>query len=465
MNAQGIVWVATRSVACLALAAIFGAPPPASGAESPRGVLLVTIDTLRADHLGAYGYERPTSPFLDSLAKRGTLFEHAFASAPMTAPSHASLFTGLYPPQHGVRINEQGFAPSTGRHFRTLAEMLVAAGYKTAAFTGVGFLRSISQGFLTVDAGSGDYRRYRQADATVTKALAWLALRKPGERYFVWLHLFDVHPPRRPPPEGAPSLVFSSRAAALSFARAEIARHGVTEDVYPNLAALAREYAAYDSEIAFADAQLRRLFDGMNASGHGDCLWIVTADHGEGLGDHGWRDHVRYVYDEAVHVPLIVYQRGRFGGLRVKDLVRHVDVAPTLLELLGLPFEQPGFTPPGRSVLPLLEGRAMTPAVAFYVRPPWREEHKTWEKGEVFGMQDLRYKYIAHTAGRDELFDLRSDPLELRNLAGDSSVLGDRLESLTLRTFAELRSEGAGVVASRPTAETTEELRALGYVH
>ena len=436
----------------------------AAAADPPRLIVLVTIDTLRADHVGSYGYSRPTTPFLDSLASRGVVFENAFAASSMTAPCHASLFTGLYPPQHGVRQNDQGFASAGQRRFRTLAEALTAEGYTTAAFSGVGFLRSISQGFLTVDAGSGDFMKYRQADATIDRALAWLATHRPEQRLFLWVHLFDLHPPRRPPTHGAARLPWSSPAEAERFGLFAIEHGGVVPGVYKTPTALADTYAEYDAELLFADHELARLFDRLEAGRFNEhALWVVTADHGEGLGNHAWIDHVRYLYNEAVRVPLIVYANRQWAGTRVRELARHVDVMPTLLAAAGLPFGQRGFTAPGRSLLPLFDGVRLEPALSFSVRRPWGRDHRDWERGEVYALQDLNWKFIAHTAGRDEFFDLRNDPLELKNLADQPSPVKDRLAGITHKMFAGLQQEGSGAV-SHVERVITEELRALGYI-
>lgn len=436
-----------------------------SAAEPPKLVVLVTIDTLRADHLGCYGYDRPTSPFLDRLAAEGAIFENAFASSSMTAPCHASLFTGLQPPQHGVRKNDQGFVRPARRRFRTMAELLAAQGYATAAFSGIGFLRSISQGFQTVDAGSGDFVQYRQAHTTIDEVLAWLAARKSPERALLWVHLFDVHAPRRSPPNrGASRLLFGSAAEGERFAREAVERRGVMPGSYPSPAALALSYAQYDTEVSFVDSELARLFERMDALHLNEhALWIVTSDHGEGLGNHGWVDHVRFLYNEAVRVPLILYFNKRWAGTRVRDLMRHVDVMPTLFEILGLGFDQPGFTSVGRSVVPLLHGGKLAPALSFSLRRPWGRDHRDWERGEVFALQDLDWKYIAHTEGKDEFFDLRKDPLELVNLVETPSPVRDRLSRLTREIFAALRRESTGAI-THTEAAVTEELKALGYV-
>jgi arylsulfatase A-like enzyme len=244
-----------------------------------------------------------------------------------------------------------------------------------------------------------------------------------------------------------------------------VQRRGVTPGAYRSPAALALSYAQYDTEIAFVDQELGRLFDRMEAMRLNQrAVWIVTADHGEGLGNHDWLDHVRFLYNEAVRVPLIFYADERWEERRVRDLVRHVDVVPTLLTLLGLPFEQPGFTTVGRSLLPLLEGRKLAPAMSFSLRRPWGSDHRDWERGEVFALQDLDWKYIAHTEGKDEFFDLRSDPLELRNLVEAPSPVKDRLSDMAREVFAALRREGQ-VATKHTEPAVTDELKALGYIH
>jgi arylsulfatase A-like enzyme len=456
--------VVSKGLRSIVLGLLLAGASPSLRADPPAAVVLVTIDTLRADHLPSYGYERPTAPFLDRLARDGVLFEQAFAASSMTAPCHASLFTGLYPPQHGVRKNEEGFAAAPQRRFRTMAEVLSEAGYTTAAFSGIGFLKSISQGFKTVDAGSGNFKHYRQADATVDKVIAWLDGRRKDERFFLWVHLFDVHPPHHLPPPGAPSLALQTASEADEFARRQIEDHAVDLAPFKTRAALTRSFNEYDNEVLFADSQLSRLFSAMEQRHLNEhALWIVTADHGEGLGNHGWLDHVRYLYNEAVRIPLIVYRPGLLPPGRVKALVRHVDIMPTLFQLLEVPFSQPGFTLPGRSILPLLEGQAMKPVVAFTLRRPWGSDHTDWEQGEVFGVQDLDWKYIVHTKGKDEFFDLRSDAYERKNLIDGSSPVKERLEDLAWKTFRALLREGHEAPAQADPA-AIEELRGLGYV-
>lgn len=433
--------------------------------EAPRTVVLVTLDTTRADHLGCYGYQRPTTPFLDTLARQGLVFENALAAISHTAPSHATLFTGLYPSQHGVRVNGQDMVPEGA--YVTLAELFQRGGYATAAFTGVEFVFGVARGFRYIDVG-GHRGVYRQADETVSRVLDWLRRQRPDERIFLWVHLFDAHTPHRAPAKFQERLRYASAAAEARFGREQRERRAIPEGFFRRPEEVAREFQRYDAEIRFADHELNRLFDAFGRAGRNrDALWIVTADHGEGLGSHGYAGHGRFLHREQVRVPLILHATRRRAGARIRSLVRHVDVFPTLAQLLGEEPKQPGFTLPGISLLPLLDDPAwpVPPAMAFLERRPKDAERADWEEGDVFGVQDLDWKYIAKTEGGDELYDLRDDPLELRNLIESYAPVGERLSSLARSTWARLRGEGAQV-SPRPVDKSLEEgLRALGYVN
>ncbi len=450
------------ALAAWLLAASTAAPP----APAPRSIVLVTIDTLRADRLGAYGYTRPTSPFLDRLAREGALFENAFSSAAHTSPSHAAIFTGLHPSQNGVRSNGQGFADA-GSGYETLAEVLGRAGYETAAVSAVNFLRPISRGFREVSSGH-EVKSYRTADQTVDRALEWLGRRRPGQRFFLWLHLFDPHLPDRAPPEAKRPLAFASKLAAQAWAEGLLSRRPTAAGVYRTPLGLAARHSAYDAEVAFADRELQRLFDRMQAAGlNDDALWVVTSDHGEGLGDHGYDGHGPFLYDEVLRVPLIVWNGGRFARVRVASLARHVDLLPTLTEWTAARLnEAPGYTAPGRSLLPALQapGRPLPPALAFAQRRPPGPKLRDYEPGEVYAVRSLEYKYIVRTAAQDELYDLRADPLEATNLASRPLPARRSLERLAREAFAQAAREGARSRARSASPESEEELRALGYV-
>lgn len=438
----------------------------AAATPAPRAIVLVTIDTLRADRLGAYGYARPTSPFLDRLAREGALFESAFSSAAHTSPAHAALLTGLHPSQNGVRSNGQGLADAAGG-YETLAEVLGRAGYETCAVSAVNFLKPITRGFREVNLGH-EVKSYRTADQTVDRALEWLARRRPGQRFLLWLHLFDPHLPDRAPPETKNALAFASKQAAQAWAEALLLKRPTVAGAYHTPLGLAARHSAYDAEVAFADRELHRLFDRMQAARLNEgALWIVTSDHGEGLGDHGYDGHGPLLYDEALHVPLIVWSGGLFAGVRIGSLARHVDVLPTLAEWTGARLSPPaGFTPAGRSLLPALREpeRKLPPAFVFAQRRPPGPKLRDYEAGEVFALRDLEYKYIVRTAAQDELYDLRADPLEATNLADRALPARQSLERLAREAFAQAAREGARTRARPASTESEEELRALGYV-
>jgi arylsulfatase A-like enzyme len=448
----------------LALLLVLAAVPPAL--PPPRAIVLVTIDTLRADRVGAYGHPRPTTPFLDRLAREGALFENAFASAAHTSPSHASMFTGLHPSQHGVRSNGQGFGDPRPGGFTTLAEGLAAAGYETAAVSAVNFLQPICRGFHSVDPG-GEARSYRAADSTVDRALAWLGRRKPGDRFFLWLHLYDPHLPARAPAEIAREFEPATKRAAQAYADDAERRRPGLKGAYRSAGALATRHGAYDAEVRFADRELERLFLGMERGGLlADALLVVTSDHGEGLGDHGYDGHGPFLYDEVLRVPLLFWNGGRFAGARIRSLARLVDLLPTLAEWTGFSAASGSFTPQGRSLMPALRNpAAQQPAVlAFAQRRPAGPKLRDYESGEVFALRDLDFKYIVRTDSHDEMYDLRTDPLEMQNLAGKGLPVGRLLEQRAREVFAQASREGAGSGARPASPESEEELRALGYV-
>jgi hypothetical protein len=288
--------------AALVLLAAVAAGPPAN-------LLLVTIDTLRADHLHAYGYAIDTAA-TDGLARAGVVVEDATVQAPQTRPSHASLLTGRYPYEHRIRDN---FSPPLDPSTPTLATLLRARGYDTAAFIGSIVLAASSgldRGFAVYDdpfsapnasAAQGEERR---GEDVVSSALAWLGKQRTGP-FFAWVHLYDPHAPYEPPER------YRKR--------------------YPG--------RPYDGEVAYADAQLGRLLDFLERQGlQGRTLVVVTSDHGEGLGDHGEEEHMMFLYDSTLHVPLLLSWPGVLpAGARVKGQLRSIDVMPTVLDLLGVP--------------------------------------------------------------------------------------------------------------------------------
>jgi arylsulfatase A-like enzyme/tetratricopeptide (TPR) repeat protein len=397
----------------LALAGCKG-PAPRAG----QNVLVITIDTLRADRLGAYGYSRARTPSIDRLASEGVLFEDVVVSIPVTLPSHASLFTGLAPPTHGVRDNTYFRLDSEAE---TLAELLKARGYETAAFVSAYVLDSsfgLAQGFDVYD---DDVPTKGETPGTVAERRgeegrrafeSWIEKRSPERPFFAWLHFFDPHLPYAPP---AP---------------------------YP---------AGYDGEVEYADAQVGAALQALERKGLSkNTLVVLTSDHGESLGEHGERSHGFFVYDATLRVPLIMKSASSLpSGKRVAAPVRAIDVMPTILEALAIPAG-------GRSLLPLVRGEESESPPA-YAECYVSELNFGW--APLVALRDGGYKYIQ--APRPELYDLASDPGETKNLAGEDS---DRVERMRQRLSDIVQSIPASFSSrSQPDPETVARLRSLGY--
>ena len=331
------------------------------GQPKPRGrFILISLDTLRADHLGAYGYGRPTSPFLDSLARRGTLFENAVVQLPGTLPSHMSIFTGLYPAEHGV-YPEAALSPL----IRTLPEVLRALGFRTAGHTEGGYMAGrygFARGFEEwsddppmVERAGQLVKSTEAVKRTFQRGLEFLRRVRDPDAFFLLLHTYSIHDPYDPPepyrslywPGPPPPGAFPAKGQDLAaFNRGERA-----------LAKGAVEYykALYDAQINYTDDVLREFFAGLGELGlAGSVTVIITSDHGEEFLEHGKLVHEQ-VYHESLHVPLLVLQPGQQAGRRVPTLVQSIDLASTVYELAGVPqARRPSMS--GRSLVPLLEG-------------------------------------------------------------------------------------------------------------
>jgi arylsulfatase A-like enzyme len=387
-------------------------------------VILVTVDTLRADRLGCYGAQRAHTPRMDTLAASGVRFETAISPAPLTLPSHASLMTALDPPQHGVRHNSIHRLPDD---LPTLAESMRAAGFATAAFVGAVVLDrrfGLARGFDVYDdegqRGSSPTVGYqeRPADAVVDAALAWLA--SAPSRFFLWVHFYDPHARYAPPP---------GFAAAFASDR-------------------------YAGEIAFVDRELGRLLDGIDARfGRSGRLVVVTSDHGESLGEHGEQTHAYGIYDATQRIPLILAGSGLPAGRVVRAPARLIDVAPTLLAAVAAP------------ALPDAQGRDLAPRIASSdvpEEPAYLETmatHLDYGWSPLVGLRTREFKYIR--APRPELYALADDPDELHDLAAQRPELVRRLDARleALLAGARARSEPALLSPSQRAS-----LRSLGYV-
>ncbi len=454
----------TLSLAGLVLIGVVACGPTSPPAPIEH-VVLVTLDTLRADHLPTYGYPRATAPFIDSLARRGVVFENVRASSSHTTPTHASLFTGLHPYQHGAIGN--GSAPSAG--VTTLAERLGRVGFTTAGFTSVKFLQVLKRGFDHFDAYDRANRKvtFRPGSMTTDAAIDWLGGRSSDERIFLWLHLFDVHDYTSSPPEyeaAARALAAESTAEEEELKEILERLHGVPREQQARRP-LVSELVEYDARIRYVDAEIMRLHAAIERFAPGEStLWVITADHGEALGDHGYIGHGKYLYEEQLRIPLVVHVSDeRLAPRRVERLVRQIDVTPTVLDLVDGPALLPDELT-GISLAALLHGRAMSgPApTAFAQRRP--ATPRAWggraSGGDGWSVTGERYKLLVYSATGEELYDLREDPLEHRNLIADPPA-----EALALRAELRRHLEAARAAGSTPVStEYLQELRDLGYI-
>lgn len=413
------------------------------GRDRPN-VLLLSLDTTRADHLGAYGYAQAKTPAIDALAAQGFRFERHLTPVPITLPAHTSLFTGLFPPTHTVHDNGTFYVPPSSL---TLAEVLAAEGYDTAAFVGSFPLErrfGLDQGFAHYDdrfyASESDRQRRenpglffdeRPAGAVVDAALAHLGRpgQSAGQPFFAWLHFFDPHQPQAPPSPF--DLEFRERP--------------------------------YDGEIAYVDSQLARLFAELKKRGQWDnTLVILTADHGEGLGEHGELTHAILLHQATLHIPLILAGPGVPVGT-TRNWTIATEVFDTVLDLVGAEAET-GPIARGPSLHPMLEnGGAPRPQgdpFTAYFETIAPRTSQGWSQLTAAMRQDLRYVH----SPRPELYDLDADPHETTNLIAAQPEAAARL-LVELRRFlkaTETRTVGDAAGAIDP--ETVARLAALGYL-
>jgi len=434
-------------------------------------VVLVTLDTLRADHLPSYGYTRDTAPFFAKLASEGVLFEHALASVSHTAPSHATMLTGLPPRVHGVRRNGNKLAPSV----LSLPDLFAAKGFAGAAFLGAQFLSGIAHGFEHVS------RKAPQSPELVDQAISWV--RGRGEQpYFLWLHLYDPHRWKRPKvPAWAREAVVGKEGSAAFYD--ELARlHGFPASAGgepfalpwsgadgrgATHAARSREDVLefvddYDALIRFADSEAQRLYEALEKGSTRRGLWIVTCDHGEGLGSHGYEGHGGRIYNEQLHVGLVFHATdGSLAPRMVSEIVGHVDLVPTLTELFGLEWRAPNAEFFGRSLVPLLRGEDDFPARFFFAEQRRAEDAEAGDGGEMVAIQDARHKLIRGPDGSEELFALGEDPLELHGLGDEDARRAELRAALEARLqFYSGLSSGE---LEAPAPEFLDELQDLGY--
>jgi arylsulfatase A-like enzyme len=459
MLAAGIA-VATAG----ALAIVVARRTPAGAA--PPNVVLITVESLRPDHMASYGGPRVTSPHIDALAREGMLYENARAPTSWTLPSHASLFTGLYPTVH------QTTAPlgKLGDSYTTLAEVLAAHGYQTAGVVSGPYLRrehGLAQGFQFWDdsiAALTDFEAHNEVTSPRMEAslAAWLReKRDPKRPFFLFAYFWDPHYDYIPPPP------YSEMFVDAGMRPVDVTNYELSPAVHAGIPKeeLAWVEAQYDGEIRWTDDHLGRFFDLLRAQGLWDhTLVIVAADHGEEFFEHGRKGHMNALYVESVHVPLIVkYPHGGPVG-RDPRLASLVDVFPTVLQVTGTPADLPL---QGRSLLraPEPDRPVFTELRATrYFGPSY--EYSTVKHWEAIREGDWKLITVAEEK-RTELYDVAKDPAETNNVASEEPErTGEMRAALTQwqekarRLAANFRPGGRATVE----AAARDRLRALGYL-
>lgn len=391
----------------------------------PLNLVVVTIDTLRPDHLHCYGYQKIETPTIDGVARSGVLFEDAVTQTPLTPPSHASIFTGLYPTKHQVR-NTGGFIlPASSK---TLATILQQQGWDTAAFVSSAVLKKLfgfGQGFAVYDdqmpKPAGNSRDFladpeRPAADTADRALRWLD-GQSGKPYMLWVHLYDPHMPYHPPEP------------------------------------FRQEYRQrpYDGEIAYADHELGRLIDAVRKKS-AQTLIAILSDHGESLGEHGEYSHGVFLYDATLRIAFMISGPGVPAGVRVKQQARAVDFLPTVLDLMG---GKPAEAVDGASLVPSFSGKEVPTAIS-YGETLYPKINMGWS--ELRAIRTNSWKYIR--APKPELYDLIKDPAEKTNVIQSNAPEVQKLEA----QLNAIASASEKVQTTALDQRTMDQLKSLGYV-
>jgi arylsulfatase A-like enzyme/tetratricopeptide (TPR) repeat protein len=435
--------LAILAAACAATAILLSRADVAGvGEVSTRpNLLLITLDTVRADHLGAYGWSAAATPVLDEMAHEGVRFADATAQSPLTAPAHAALLTGVYPGKFNLRDNAASRLPDEAV---TLAERLKAAGYSTGAFIGAFILDrafGFAQGFDTFDStfegfGLADLEQARRrGDRVVDPALAWLGGLAADRPFFCWVHLYDAHAPYAPTPP----------------INARFRGH------------------PYDGAIAFVDAQVGRLLKALRTKGWLDrTVVIAVADHGEGLGEHDEEHHGMFLYDSVLHVPWIMRLPSPTRGARaageqvnpvgevINEQVRAIDLTPTVLDLLAVP--KSGALD-GESLVALIQGKPRKEVPPSFAETYYPRFHFGWS--ELRSLRTGDFKYI--DAPHPELYGPGVDPRERQNLTQSKPVVAGRLAAVT-QALGKALPDPDRAPRPQPDAQTLARLRSLGYV-
>lgn len=472
---------------------------PAGGSNasgSSPNVLLITIDTLRADRLGSYGYAEANTPYLDRLAEEGVQFLQTIAPSTETCPSHTSILSGVYPFQHGTLYNE-GPVHADKHATTTVPEILASRGYRTAAFVSGATLSDLICGlafrFETYDEDFSGWswmpnvalklglfrlaakispaataqmqRPERTAPETTDQALRWLRLRGQSP-FFLWVHYFDPHEPYRSPAQ----FIRPTERGYLGLANGDwVHLPKVRQElILENPREMQHMKARYDGEITYTDSEVGRLLEELDKLDlRNNTLVVLTSDHGESLGEHdAYFDHVSTLYDENLRVPLIFRYPGRLPeGKKVDRQTRLIDIAPTIMDLLGIQDER--LEAAGSSLIPLLSSSNQEPERPAFaaIYPEALGGSRSWG---IYALRTESFKLIRYPSWwiryrklpeREELFDLRSDPDELTDILFEfPEALPGLRDALTQFTARKLPASPA------MSDEVKEQLKSLGYL-
>ncbi|MBN1827348.1 MAG: sulfatase [Candidatus Eisenbacteria bacterium] len=436
------------------------------GRPALPNIVLVTLDTTRADHLGCYGYFRDTSPNLDAFADKSILFENAISPMSHTLPTHCSILTGTYPVEHGIVTNnkEGDFVFRSTERMRSLAELCRDQGYQTAAFVSGTSLKRYTGIDVGFDLFDQPETRQREGRRTVDRALEWLGETETGP-FLLWVHFFDPHGPYTPL---APFTDYFRSEKNLERYLEERGVPKTIENPDGSIYDLARVNNNYDGEIRYMDFHFGRLIDALRGRPDwDDTAILVVGDHGEGMGQHDMINHGRS-WDEQVRAPMMMRAPG-IAPRRVPGLVSVVDAVPTLIGLLDLD-EGPLF---GRFLAQatgedaLRDSGRTGPVLSLDVAKKGRRHRTTltFDRWKYHRLEDREW-----TGARHELYDLMNDPHELRNIAGERQDLIPEMERTLLEMLERQRVRGESLRAGAEEVEAVvdsvlaEELRALGYV-
>jgi len=446
--------LATMSLAVINISAVIAKH---EANNQPQNVIVILIDALRADHLGSYGYSRPTSPTLDAFAKESLLFTQAISQSSYTKPVIASLFTSLYPSQHNVFRNTRHDAAGNfisdvlDDSFKTMAEYLRDAGFNTAGFLEQAQLRSymgFAQGFYY-------YKPDMGAAAEINHGFFhWLPLNK-HRKFFAYLHYLDVHAPYAPPPKYRD--MFGSFDHSTSFPEQVKDWQKFKGDVTDGNITLTQTdaeqlKALYDAEIRAFDDDMAALFAKLKEEGiYDNSLIVITADHGDEFLEHGGVDHAHTLYDELLRVPLMIrFPKGEYRGV-VGMQVQTIDVLPTILEFCEIDLDPHVM---GHSLLTYkggANGHQQFPVFS--------------ERADLISMRTEKYKYIYNTESKTgELYDLQNDPTESKNLANEDAKTATQMQNEILRWAEITRSTMTDQGGVKVDEKSVKELRSLGYI-